>query len=393
MFNPFIINSNIVTEEKEIETFSSFMDACCGNIGNSYITYSLCKELGIDLQKTRQIKNIYEFDFAHIEEIVGDVSECTHTILVLQDQIRINESYGYRLNYKGIIKLIDYIDRPLLIVGLGANSLLGYEKDFHKKLNPDLIDFLKELAKRCAEIGIRGEFTEEVLHNLGINNTCVIGCPSYFENGKNRVLNKIELEKVEDILFSGSFYPDSDIEKKYKCHEILQDKLGEKYIKLVAFDELTDEIAKDKRQKYLNKQYYVFSDVEGWKSFAQEHKLILGYRLHGAIIGINSGIPAICCNGDARAREMCTYLNIPYHPELVWQNFDEFKLFYESIDIMKINERYKYVYSRYCDFISRILNVGQEEIERNIQNAAIKQPKLKLYGQYDDLKKMIESDL
>ena len=60
MFKPFVINSNIVTSQADVQTFEAFMNAIACNTGNSYITYSLLKELGVPLNelKGHEIKNV-----------------------------------------------------------------------------------------------------------------------------------------------------------------------------------------------------------------------------------------------------------------------------------------------------------------------------------------------
>ena len=363
------------------------MDCCAGNIGNTYITYSLAKELGIDIEKARQIKNIFTFDFNGFEQKLGDVSECTHTILVLQDQIRKSLSYGYKMKYKEIIRLIDYIDRPLLIIGVGTNCFTGCDNNFYKQLDKDLIWFLKELALRCNEIGIRGEFTEDVLRKIGIRNTCVIGCPSYYEKGGGREIIKQRLDCVEDILISGSFY-ECEYRTNLSCNEVLQDDYAKKYIKLIAFNEIYDDMADDEKTNYINKKYYTFSDIASWKSLIQRHKFVIGYRLHGTIISMNSGIPAICCNNDSRTIEMSNYLKIPRMKQVLW---DENALldYYEHMDVDETNRHYQSLFSRYCDFIQRNVGITKTEIEANINSMDIVQPRLALYKDYSEIRKKI----
>ena len=47
LFQPFFINSNIITNKSSLISYDSFLTAIAGNTGNSYITYALLKELGI----------------------------------------------------------------------------------------------------------------------------------------------------------------------------------------------------------------------------------------------------------------------------------------------------------------------------------------------------------
>lgn len=193
-FNPFFINSNICLNPGDILTYERFMRTVAGNTGNAYITYALIKELFGNLVKIDHIPNIYEYNFDNTDADTDYINNnCTHVFLILQDQIRIAESYGLQLPYSGIMKFIKKLNKPVIIAGLGANSFNGFQADFHQKLNPELITFLKFLSDHCIEMGVRGYFTAEVLKNLGITNVNAIGCPSFLKRGNLASLKKSRL--------------------------------------------------------------------------------------------------------------------------------------------------------------------------------------------------------
>ena len=169
MCKPFFINSNICINSSDISTFEVFMNSIAGNTGNSYITYALIKELFGGLINIRHIQNIYTYNFDKSQEDIDYINnDTTHVFLILQDQIRIRESYGLKLPYKKIMDFISKLNKSVIVAGLGANSFNGFEADFHKKLDPELIRFLQFISEHCIEIGIRGYFTEEILHKIGI---------------------------------------------------------------------------------------------------------------------------------------------------------------------------------------------------------------------------------
>lgn len=104
-FNPFFINSNICLKQSDISDFDHFMQTIAGNTGNSYITYALMKELGADSCRIKHIPSVYTHHFK--EEDVDLTKDASHIFLILQDQIRIAESYGLQLPYKEIENLIE----------------------------------------------------------------------------------------------------------------------------------------------------------------------------------------------------------------------------------------------------------------------------------------------
>lgn len=313
IFKPFVINSNICTLDSDIATYETFMDAIAGNTGNSYITWALLKELGCTVNSIEghHIKNVYSYNFANSENDLNTINrDCSHVILVLQDQIRIEESYSYRLPFKDLKTFISKIKKPLLVAGLGANSFNGFDPIFHTKLDAELIDFLKFLSSACVSIGVRGEFTHDVLKKLGINNSIIIGCPSYYERGGGR--------KIVKPIYSDDLRIGTSIGVKVygKGYVYLQDKLEENLIKQICYAQHGNFDLKELRLLAGGK-YRIFSSVSDWqKDLKNKVDFYIGTRVHGSMVAMNCGIPTVVMNGDSRSREMCEYMNIPHHPEL-----------------------------------------------------------------------------
>jgi len=198
-FKPFIINSNLCYEQDDIGTFDSFMQSIQFNIGNSYITYSLIKELCGRFKKVPHIQNIYYYDFANVDKDIDFINNnCTHVFFMIQDFIREIE---FPLPYEKLIDMFERINKPLIIAGIGANSFGGFDSKLHEKLKPVVVKFLKYISDRCVQIGVRGFYTEEVLNNLGIHNVTTMGCPSFYEMGRERLVVKKPIE--DDITRGG----------------------------------------------------------------------------------------------------------------------------------------------------------------------------------------------
>ena len=343
---PFFINSNLCVNKNDVSSFSMFMDSVAGNTGNSYITYALIKTIYGSIETLNHIQNIYTYDFSTQERDIDFINNnCSEVFLILQDQIRIAESYGLQLPYKKIQNFVSKLNKPVIIAGLGANSFNGFDKDFHKKLKPELIDFLKFLSDHCKKIGIRGHYTEEILHNIGVKNVSVIGCPSYYEMGANRILKKQKNIALSDILLTSFFH----MQTLAYNYQIMQDYQEQKFITPAAFANFDAELIPFELNKLKEQKYKIFSNIETWKSFVSKFKFAIGYRLHGAILSINSGVPAYCCNPDSRATEMCNYLKIPH---AVNATDDELIDLYNSIDIDLINNSYVELYDKYIKFLN-----------------------------------------
>ena len=346
---PFVINSNLCMSTKDIADYSSFMTVISGNTGNSYITWALLKETGCTIEsiKGHHIDSLYSYDFAnqkHHLEIIE--TECTHVFLVLQDQIRIQQSYNYQLPYREWISFLSKIKKPILAVGLGANSLEGFVPQFHKKLNPELICFLQFLSQKCRSIGIRGHYTEEILWNLGIKSVSVIGCPSYYETGRNRIINKpISYKDIKLGISSGT--------NLSKCCSgiYLQDMQNceSRIIKAMFFGERIMLSRKELRDIKKGK-YRFFSSINNWKKDVAQMDFYAGLRVHGSMVALNSGVPTVVMNSDSRAREMCEYMNIPYHPELRYCK--DIEKIIEICNYDKMNKEYNQKFDKFLSFLS-----------------------------------------
>ena len=347
MIAPFLINSNLCTENSDVESFENFMRIVAGNTGNSYISYSLIKELCGRYKCVPQIKSIYDYDFSNSDRDADFINgNCTHVFLILQDQIRIAESYGYQLPYEKIISFLKKIKKPVVIVGCGANCLTGFDANFYKKLPYGLVCFLKELATLTECIGVRGDFSHEILDKLGVHNVETIGCPSFFEMGPDRIVRKRGCEKI-----AGSY--DCCRNTRGRFVGFLQDVQPAEVAvaRAITFGGgcLSGEFCD--WQVVSKRKCRMYSSIQEWKNELSKYDFYVGTRLHGGILAINSGVPSVNMNSDSRAREMCEYLCIPYCPELSHTN--NINELFNMCDVSRMNESYRDKYSRYWHFLGR----------------------------------------
>ena len=205
----------------------------------------------------------------------------------------------------------------------------------------------------------------------------VIGCPSFFEMGKDRtVIKKAEI-KLDEILLSSSFVNDF-LENNY---QILQDYYEGSLIKTIAYElkDINEDTFCDleyRINKIVAQRYKIFSDIKSWKNFVSNFKFTIGPRLHGSILSINSGVPAVCCNTDARTKEMCDFLKIPHMPKLD-RNSNILEV-YNNLDLNELNNTYTELFDNFVDFFKK----NNIEIQNNTKDNEItsQQPVLNLYN-------------
>ena len=381
MHNCFFINSNISFENK-LHDYKTYLESISGNTGNSYITYALIKKIYGKLVKVPHIQCIYTYDFnKNADKDIDYINNnCSHVFLILQDQIRITESYSLKLPYDKIISFLKKIRKPIIIAGLGANSFNGFYSDFFKDLPKELVTFLKELSCLVENLGVRGYFTQETLNNLGITNVDVIGCPSFYEMGRDRIIKKKELVSLNKVFLTSDIII-KKLRFNYRC---MQDWQEEKYISYILENKILQNFNFSECINLYNKKLKIFSSIYEWKKFISNFDFAIGGRLHGSIISINAGVPALCCNGDSRAREMCQYLKIPYETE-IRKKTNIFDL-YENIDIDSMNKSYPLLYDKYDEFLKRAMNINKFE---HSDLPEFIQPQFELYKNFDNIKLIV----
>ncbi len=183
---PFVLNSNLPDDRMPIP-FEQIMQEMAGNSGNTYITYSMLKTLGLSDSLTPQqhVKNIWREELPDAEYINANY---THCLFTLQDQFQAQiPNYIPPDKAFQITKFIDKLRIPLIAYSLGTNFAA---MDTVRLVCPELHPLLNAISSKSVCIGVRGEITREALAKIGITNTTVIGCPTYFEAGRDRKIRK-----------------------------------------------------------------------------------------------------------------------------------------------------------------------------------------------------------
>lgn len=358
----FLFNSAL-PDDKGLSSFAKGTDPAVSkvrarNIGDVYIAHAFLKTLfGRPLQVDHISRALDpEIDDQRADEIN---SRYSHFIFSLRDAIR--EDFSV-LPFDRLANELEKITIPVVPLSLGANSFNGYDLSMAERLSAGQKRFFAMLAEKSKVVGVRGHYTAEILNRLGIKNVKVIGCPSYFENGPSRIVHKKPWD-ADKIVTSGTFFNTA----LPRTSHLLQDELyfinllylGKTLpltsnITLQPFD--LDEIPTSFQllAKAMGGRLEFFSNMNRWAEFfkSNSHCLTIGTRLHSGILSINSGVPAIVTNPDARARETCEYLRIPYDPTI--HSRSNIREIFENLDLSLMNNAYPALYKEFVDFLNAV---------------------------------------
>jgi hypothetical protein len=239
--------------------------------------------------------------------------------------------------YLDLWPLADKIER--LRIPFCAFSM-GVQAPLHQSniaLTDGTTRFLRAASERAASLGIRGEATAAILDRIGIHNWRIVGCPSNFLNTGTNFINhdwravvarpggKLGVH-VENV----SPFVDYIAQCRRLVAEaahwfIVQSPAGS--LRLVA-EAHTDQSAlasgglawlapfgatgQADGRRLLREKFRCFFAMGEWISAMDELSFSFGARLHGNIVAMQCGVPALVVVHDERTREMAECLALPH---------------------------------------------------------------------------------
>jgi Polysaccharide pyruvyl transferase len=296
---------------------------------------------------------------------------CSHVVMPAANWLWKNFDFGY------IADFLEQTRLPVTIIGLGAQT---DDRTMISPIHPNTMRLIRLISDRSASLGVRGFYTAEVLAANGIHNVEVVGCPSLFTNRCPAVkIDTTGLANPEklSVNFSRHMIEHSysgarlrSVENVVLRYAVKRDSL------FVAQDELAElglsageNVDSSELTKYFNTfdpvavvEFFKartrhFLDAESWATFIKTRKLSLGTRLHGNVIALANGVPAMMIIHDSRTMEVCSLLaapNVHLKEFPVGGNVEEFlgeRI--ASASFGPFEASYAHLYRRFVTFLSR----------------------------------------
>ena len=206
-----------------------------------------------------------------------------------------------------------------------------------------MYDFFKAVLNKSAMIGVRGEFTGNYLKKLGFipeKVYTVIGCPSFYTYCENLKLKSGCFDENSKMAYNDTVMAGNNVQEflhraaekckdsyfyPQKVEELKTLYLGMKY----CFNRKRDRYpATIDSPVYRNDKVRFHTHYCSWKNDLNERDFSIGPRLHGNVMAILSGIPALWITHDARMRELADYHKLPsIRASKIDENTDIFELF------------------------------------------------------------------
>ena len=186
-------------------------------------------------------------------------------------------------------------------------------------------------------IAVRGEFSKQVIDGLNIGANCVaVGGPTLFISSDERLgqtlsrayqtpsrvcvvaghyrwahLAKLEASLAHIATVTGGGYvmqsPKEMVQlARGETREIQEDAI------LQCRDFVCPHLSSEEFKKWSHRHSEVFFDTASWMSYYKKFDFVIGARIHGVMLALQAGEPAICIAHDSRTRELCDTMKVPY---------------------------------------------------------------------------------
>ena len=305
------------------------------NTGNMMFWQSLKSNLDLDVKSRWYIK--------HSEQL--NVSE--YQAFVTTDLIWIKQMQDYSY----VNEILDVIgDLPLVPLSIGFQSNVQAD-DF--KVHPETIKVIQRIAERCI-MGVRGNYSAEILKKYGINNFSVIGCPSMYMNAP--CIRKVQNTPKNINLVNANF-------------ETFFDRLGKEKVEFLKYccrngfgfveqtqSEPTLQQIPDKNdfeviKAYIESNSNCFMNINDWRKYIRQFDFSIGARFHGNVVGIWEGVPALFLTCDSRTRELCEFFSLPCMPIELFDSNKPIEFYYEKSDYSGFHKNYEEKYNAWMDLL------------------------------------------
>lgn len=321
MDDTFLLGLQITQQASAYTPTQALYDRVGHNTGNLAFHFAIDKQLGSGLKSVDWSATAEEINAG------GSIA-----VLPCANQIGAHADYG------GLAKKFTALNVPIVAIGLGAQA----GTDGKVPVVPQgSLDWIKSIGDRAPStapnIAVRGAFTLEVLTHYGIaERATVLGCPTLFINpdpylGRTIASNIKEpariavaaghqrwkhLARIESSLTNmvkatgGSYVGQSPLEMVLVTRGEA-DKLDLEAL-TACRDYACPEMDLPEFVRWSKLHGNVFFDIPSWMEHYRRFDIVVGSRIHGIMLALQAGVPALCIAHDSRTLELCTTMKVPY---------------------------------------------------------------------------------
>ncbi|MBC7595582.1 MAG: polysaccharide pyruvyl transferase family protein [Kineosporiaceae bacterium] len=296
------------------------------------------------------------------------------------DAERINEQFdsfviplanAFRPEFaKRLVKLTELVKDltvPVTVIGVGAQAGVAMSTEGLSGMNNTVKAFVGAVLDRSASIGVRGEFTQKYLTELGFPESSVdiIGCPSLFLRGPGLTIRKrvetitadshLALNLTPEVPGIGAFST-TQAARHPNLTYIGQDANDLRLLLWgVPFPHVDDELTPTHMSHplYQSDRYRLFLDTWTWYDFLATQDFAYGTRFHGNVAALLAHTPAMLLAHDSRTLELAAYHQMPHRIVAEFTEDIQAAELYDNVDFSAFNTAMPDRFARYLAFLER----------------------------------------
>ena len=235
---------------------------------------------------------------------------------------------NWKQDWGWLADLLVATELPICVIGLGSQLDGKNIVDVPE----GTVRFLKVCSERAPSIGVRGEFTAQIINDLGIQNVTVLGCPSIFSDGRVPEIRPLEINDSFRLAFGPTRYGLSSGDFNDTLHRNMY-QFAIKNASSIYYQSESFEIAllnrenvdtfKDVAVSYYGVENYnelqsnilskgkFHSNLTHWISDVKKEDCYIGSRIHGVVSSTLAGTPSLLITHDKRTEELADYMAVP----------------------------------------------------------------------------------
>lgn len=254
--------------------------------------------------------------------------------------ITLANQLGAHVDYSYLVKGFRAIQSPLVGIGLGAQA---GSADVVPEVPKGTLDWIRAIQDRslhgAPNIGVRGDYSLSVLEHYGLGKRALVtGCPTLFINpdvnlggliasrfvatgtgcvavsaGHQRWhhLQRIEASLAAIAMASGGAYVTQSPLEMVTLGRGDFDGLDEgTEAALRAY--IAPQMSLHEFRAWATSHAQAFFSAAAWMEYLRRFDFVVGTRIHGVMLGLQSGIPGLCVAHDSRTRELCETMKVPF---------------------------------------------------------------------------------
>lgn len=243
-----------------------------------------------------------------------------------------------QMEWGNLDQALDQARVPIVAFGIGAQAPRYGEVPVSAQTRR----VLQIISDRSFSVGCRGQFTVDVLKNMGICNAVPIGCPSLFLSNKRDLSipwGELPTKRIGFTIargLAGIYCDDShrarkqqqeliaSLNRDYEVYIVCQNERAEKMFFYRCYERISEAKEMLRNTQWMPealpwledlywKRMFFGTSPAAYQRMARYCDMFIGYRLHGNIVALSVGKPAIYQTYDSRTRELVDYFRIPAH--------------------------------------------------------------------------------